>query len=87
MKTTKLYTSLFLVLLFVLSAGLVKADDFTKKYEKTFKVNAESTLEIYNKYGDVHIDNWEKDEVAIFVTITIKNASEKKANNAFEKIE
>lgn len=87
MKTTKLYTSLLLSLLFVLSTVLVKADDFTKKYNKTFKVNAESTLEIYNKYGDVHIDNWDKDEVSIHVVITVKNASENKANSTFKKIE
>ncbi len=83
-KIEKYKISLFLMLLLFTSSAL--ADDFTKKYKKEFNVNSESTLELSNKYGNVHVENWDQNKVFIEVVITIRKANEKKANSIFKKI-
>ena len=40
-----------------------------KQFKKAFAINKDASIDIVNKYGDVTIDNWEKDSISIFVEI------------------
>ena len=63
------------------------AEDFTKKYHKSYKANKNTVLQMINKYGDMKIINWDNDEIDITVTITVKTSNESKAENTFKKID
>ncbi len=64
---TMRYKSLTLILTFLLSAGLLYGQAFSEKktFRETLPVNKETTLEIDNKYGTIHITPWNKDSVEI----------------------
>lgn len=71
-------------LLLINTAAL--ADEFTKKYEKTYDVNREAQLIIDNRYGDITINTWEQQQVQIIVTITAESKREEKANRFLETV-
>jgi hypothetical protein len=61
-------------------------DSFTKDYEKKFKVNESSLVQLANKYGDMHIENWTENAVLVKVKITVETSNKSKADNTFNKI-
>lgn len=65
----------------------VYADDFTKNYHKEYAVTENTILQLNNRYGNMHIENWDKNIVDIKVVVAIKTSSKTKARNAFERIE
>lgn len=46
-------------------------EEFSKVIQKEFSVNSNSSLEINNKYGDIHVQNWEQNSFKIEVKITV----------------
>lgn len=73
----------FLVFSFVfVNAG----EEYSKKISRNFTVKSDAELVVLNKYGKVYCKNWDKNEVAIEVTITVEASSEDKANKYFDKI-
>ncbi len=85
MKTLayKKIIALALVTLFystqLLAQGYVEK---TKKIEKSFNLSGKTTLGIENKYGDVHINTWDKNRIEVVVKITAK----KRSTSAAEKL-
>ncbi len=63
------------------------AEDFTKTYHKQYKADKSTTMQLINKYGDMKIINWDKNEIDIKVTITVKTSSQSKAESTFRKID
>jgi len=61
-------------------------DEFSKTWNKTFKVNSDARLDLDNKYGNVHITTWKQDEISVKVTITVDVASQEKADKALNSI-
>jgi hypothetical protein len=61
--------------------------EYTKEIKKSFNMNAEGTVELSNKYGTVNLNTWNKKEVSIAVTITVKARGESSANNIFDRID
>lgn len=57
--------------------GMAKDYEAQKKLEHRAPASAAHTLDITNKYGDVKIQAWDKQEVWIDVTITVDRASGK----------
>lgn len=58
----------------------------SREVNKTFDVSASNTLSVSNKYGDVHINTWDKNVIEVKVTITARKRSESKAFEALDKI-
>jgi hypothetical protein len=46
-------------------------EEFSKTIQKEFQINSSSSLEINNKYGDIHIQNWDQNSFKIVVKITV----------------
>lgn len=46
-----------------------------ERIEKTFKVNPETTIEVNNKYGKIHIIPWRKDSVKYEIELNISSNS------------
>ncbi len=81
MKAIKFKTLLLLVVFGIAINASVKAqkDKVEKKYHKEYSVTANSQLYLENKYGDIDVRNWDKNQVTIDVVITVKHHDREKA--------
>lgn len=52
-----------------------------------YSVNRDSHLEIVNKYGDIHIETWEKDSLKVVATITAETKSNEKAERMMDNVD
>lgn len=60
--------------------------EFTKTIKKKFNMSAEGEVKIVNKYGDIRLKTWDRDEVNVEITITVNARNESAADNIFERI-
>jgi hypothetical protein len=81
---------LILLAAFVILATSIKAleinDEFSKTLQKDFQINSKSELEINNKYGDVHIQNWDQNTFNIVVKITVDVKDKKQADELLDML-
>jgi len=56
-------------------------------YSKTYKINDETTVYINNKYGKVHISNWNKDSVYIEINLSVKSSSSSRVHKLKNNID
>jgi hypothetical protein len=68
-----LFISLFLV------SFTLSAQEVTKEFHKEYTAGANTTLEISNRYGDVMIQSWDKDQVVIDVKVTVELPDKERA--------
>jgi hypothetical protein len=61
---------LIFISLFLISFTL-SAEEITKEYHKEYAAGTK-TLEISNRYGDVVIQSWDKDQIIIDVKVTVE---------------
>jgi hypothetical protein len=77
---------LLIAVIFLLSIQLA-AQEVTKEFHKEFKAGAATTLEINNKYGDVVVQSWNKDQVVIDVKVTVELSDKSKAEKLITYID
>jgi hypothetical protein len=83
----------FLIILFlnVFSNQLLanKRDEVErkKKIKKTYIVNSQQVLDITNKFGKVHINTWDKDQIDIVIEIVALGETDERAMRILDKIE
>ncbi|MBE9468614.1 MAG: hypothetical protein IMY72_09910 [Bacteroidetes bacterium] len=65
----------------------VLSEEYTKKFHEEYSINKSTKFNITNKFGDINIKNWDKDEISIDATITVKSANKDKADKIFSKID
>lgn len=91
MKTKSSVTKSFLVLLSVILVSKVmlgQDDEHTKKYEKQYTVDKNTVLKLNNKYGNIDIRDWDKNEASIEVTIILKkDVSSQRAEQIFKNVD
>jgi hypothetical protein len=75
----------FLISLFLISST-ISADEVTKEFHKEYTAGTK-TLEISNKYGDVVIQSWDKDQIVIDVKITVDMSNKERAQSFLDKID
>jgi len=68
--------------------GALKSQVYERNRQeiKAFKVYKETSLEVYNKYGNIHLFTWDKDSVKIKIDVQVKANKESKADKIFEYI-
>ncbi len=54
---------------------------------RTFRAYERTTLEVYNKYGNIHLFTWDKDSVKIEIDLEVKASKESKVDKMFEYID
>jgi len=86
MKTTICQQLTALILFISLPFFSIADNDYDKTYSKSFSTAGAERLSIENKYGDINIKNWNKQEVSIKVTVTVEASNEERARDLFEKI-
>lgn len=69
--------TLFLALLLV--SFTLSAQEVTKEFHKEYTAGANTTLEISNRYGDVVVESWDKDQIVIDVKVTVELPNRERA--------
>jgi hypothetical protein len=76
-----------LLLIFLLFPGRSAAhDDCTKVIKKEYTVNPDAQVLFDNKFGQIHINNWDKNLVSIEIRITVGAASLEKAQKLLDLV-
>ncbi len=89
MKQLRDWVYNFWVLLFLMVIGIqcLAKDEakLTKTITKGYKVSVGWKLELHNKYGDMIIDTWSKDSMAIAITITAMGKNDDAAERLMQR--
>ena len=75
----------FLISIFLISASL-SAQELTKEFHKEYTAGTK-TLDISNKYGDVVIQSWNKDQIIIDVKVTVDMSNKERAQKFLDQID
>ncbi|MCU4175482.1 hypothetical protein [Carboxylicivirga sp. N1Y90] len=84
------YKLIILFSLYLLaSLNFAKAQSFTEeiKHHRVFYVSPAATLELNNKYGNIHISTWEEDSISIDINFFISEKSEAKFNKIKDNVQ
>lgn len=76
---------LFLLTLFV-AVSSTYAEEATKRVAKNFKINSDTRIDIDNKYGNIIINRWDKNEFDLKVEIEAKGKNESKTQKILDAI-
>lgn len=82
------YKKLVLICAIVFAGFTTKAQIYSEKSRmvKSFKVTTSTTVEVFNKYGKLHIVAWQKDSVKFDVDLLIKSSSMSKLEKLKDNI-
>jgi hypothetical protein len=88
MKPLKLFLLAFTVLFIGTSTYTVNAfgNKLNKIYQKEFSVDKGTVLVIENKFGQVSIENWDKNSISIEVEVTVEHSSRDRAERMLSAI-
>jgi len=75
----------FFISLFLISSTLY-SQELTKEFHKEYTAGTKS-LDISNKYGDVIIENWNKDQIVIDVKVTVDMSNRERAQKYLDLID
>ncbi len=91
MMTKKFYCKTLLVLLL---AGILPGSNvLAQQYEKSrslsqsFPATAETSVQIINKYGNIHVLPWEEDSIRFEINIKVEANKQSKADKTYDNIE
>lgn len=88
MKTIRFYSKLaFLLMLLATEAIYGQTFEKEKTVNKSFKLSAETEIEVTNKYGDITIVPWEKDSVRFEIKLNVTTNKESKLDKTFDYID
>jgi len=76
-----------LTLVCMLTVAPLMSQQYSRRIVKSFKVNNSTTVDIFNKYGKIHIATWEKDSVTFNIDLRIKASNDSKLNKLKSNID
>lgn len=83
------YKISFSLLTCMLFMELLNGQSFTetRSFNKTVNVSENTTIEIVNKYGNIHINSWDKDYVSIVAEVEATTTNLKRLHNILDGID
>jgi hypothetical protein len=84
---SSLSVSLLFFVILTGSTGIASGQKAEKEINKNYKINEGFSLDITNKYGEINLVNWEKDELSVEVIITTEASSQSKAEELLKDVE
>lgn len=78
---------LFLVVLLLTPMAQAQMTQSSKKIERAFKLQRSTEVNISNKYGNIHLLNWDKDSVRFEVEITVRSSKPARVSKVFNDID
>lgn len=79
-------SSLIITMMLFLAASLT-AQELSKSYSENYDVNADAKVSITNKFGHVHVESWDRAQVAVDVVASVAAKSEEQAQKLLDKID
>ena len=73
--------------LLLLSHTVIAQNEFKREYHKKYDCSKQTNFKLYNKYGDIEIRDWQKNEIEISAEIVLRDMSEQKAEQVFDLID
>lgn len=80
------FKSLILVLVFLFAGYQLYSQELEKNIHKEFNPNNDTKLVVKNQFGDITIQDWDKQNIVVDISIITKAGSEETAKNMQEKI-
>ena len=87
MKTINKFLILSVLTLTVSGVFGQNDSDLQKEVKKTFTLKGNDKVSIDNKFGEVHIDTWDKNTLEVTVTFTSHSRSEKRAKEMLDRMD
>jgi len=86
---TNLLLPVALLLVFPLGAGDLptQRQDYEKNYSETFSVDGSGDVRLSNRYGEITVETWDRNEVKIDVRIKVSADDQEDADRLFNRIE
>jgi hypothetical protein len=69
------------------STGIVSGQKAEKEINKNYNITEGFSLDITNKYGEINVVNWKKDELSVEIIITAEASSQSKAEELLKEVE
>ena len=85
-KLNRIGLAIFTALVMITLSGNLQAAKLNKSFSKEFAVNNQTQLYISNRFGQVQVENWEKNTIAIDVEVLVEHFSTEKAERMLESI-
>lgn len=86
MKSFKLHRYFGILLIFILCATSGNAQKTERTIEKTFPINPDGKLTLDNSYGNLTLNQWDKNEVHIRVNISVEGSDRDRQEDVLENI-
>ncbi|MCB8998862.1 MAG: hypothetical protein H6540_02170 [Bacteroidales bacterium] len=86
MKSLKTIVCFLFVSLFFLGAVETKAQALKKEIKKNFAVKKGDILDVENKFGDINIIKWDKQEISISVSLSAESKNNETARKMMDDI-
>jgi hypothetical protein len=61
--------------------------DYEKTYTETFQVDGEGEVRLANRYGEIKVETWDRNEVKIDIRIKVSASDQDDADRTFDRIE
>jgi hypothetical protein len=87
MKRLYYKTGTLLLAALFLNSLIISAEEVSKEFHKEYAAGPEKALDISNKYGDVVIESWDKDQIVIDVKVTVELPSKERAEKLLSYID
>jgi hypothetical protein len=83
----KKFSVLIIAMFLTLGVSAQQAQDYSQTLRKEFVLTGQSTVSIANQFGMVKIENWDKPQLSVEVTITATSRDKKKADKILQAIQ
>ena len=79
--------SQLLIIILILYSGIVRADSEKRKnINKSYKVSRETTVQLSNSFGRMHVETWDKNEVKVDIEVIVRASTDDRAQDLLDKI-
>ena len=86
MKTIYKFLPVLLLIFFLFQGKASAYDESSKVIKKEYTVNPDARVLLDNKFGQIHINNWDKNMVSIEIRITVGASSPEKAQKLLDLV-
>lgn len=73
--------------LILVSQPILSQEEFSKDYAKKYSCSEKTYFKLHNKYGDIEIRDWQKNEIDIAAEVILRDISKQKADQIFELVD
>lgn len=77
---------LLVALTLALGQGVTAQETVSKKINETYKMTDAGELHLENKYGNINLHGWDKDEVSVAISITVNHRKRENADDLLKRI-